>query len=271
MSTLIELIWTTEQIERHARAYQDQFREGEPGFGVVSDFSWSFHAAVPLDQVDGSPESWCEWWNSEKSYDPEFDYPRCADIEEWYRSLGHADPRDPVFLVQGTDYVLHLWDGNHRVGAAHTLGYTTVPAFVGTRRNWTGAQIERIATFHQDFREFGEPACGAASDFNWSYVSALPLDQVGGGMEKMSPDDWKQWWSVEKSSSTDEDTARRCSDIECWYRSLGYASPLHPIVLAQGSDGVLYLWDGHHRVAAAHVLGYGNIPAFVGMRGLADQ
>jgi len=251
--------WTTVQIEREAEAYQDQFREGEPGFGVVSDFNWAFHPAVPLAQVEATPESWRAWWVTEKSYDSDLEYPCCADIEQWYRDLEHADPRDPVILVQGTDYILHLWDGNHRVGAAHTLEYTTVPAFLGTRRSWTSEQIERIAKFHQEFLEPGEPGHGVAADFNWSYDPAFQIGKLG------PKDFWENWWSCEKAAGYG-DEPRRCAEIEAWYRQRGQADPLHPIVLVQESASEFYIWDGYHRVGATHALEYATIPAFIGRR-----
>jgi hypothetical protein len=50
-------------------------------------------------------------------------------MEEWWISA----PDEHIVIVEGTDGKWYVWEGNHRVGIAHTNGMKTVPAFVGTR------------------------------------------------------------------------------------------------------------------------------------------
>jgi hypothetical protein len=39
---------------------------------------------------------------------------------------------------------------------------------------------------------------------------------------------------------------------------------IEAVLIAQGTDGQFYVWDGNHRVGMAHVMCVGSIPAWVG-------
>lgn len=94
----------------------------------------------------------------------------------------------------------------------------------------------------------GHPARVHPDDLDWHYVTRFPLHKLPG-----SKDEWLKW-----HKETDGE------------RNLDYAAqPYHqralfPIVVAQGTDGNHYVWDGNRRVAETHAAGEEHIPAIVG-------
>jgi hypothetical protein len=118
--------FTPEEMEAEAATWQGQFRSGEPGYGKACDFIWTQVDNFPVAALE-APEEWKQFWEEEKNNPERKEYFQC--MEEWWISA----PDEHIVIVEGTDGKWYVWEGNHRVGIAHTHGMKTVPAFVGTR------------------------------------------------------------------------------------------------------------------------------------------
>jgi hypothetical protein len=130
------LLWTVEELKSEAKGYRDDNQSpGDPGYGDVEDFDWSFEAEFPVLAIDGpemSPDEWRQWWKVELTIDEELGWPRFASMEDWYREKPY--PEDPIIIIEGTDARYHIWDGFHRVALCHYVGHLAIPAIVGRRK-----------------------------------------------------------------------------------------------------------------------------------------
>jgi GNAT superfamily N-acetyltransferase/RNA:NAD 2'-phosphotransferase (TPT1/KptA family) len=109
--------------------------------------------------------------------------------------------------------------------------------------------ILRNAQFYEDIGE--EDAEGVyipAKDLEWEAIEGFELKNIG------NPTNFD--WAVDEVRTVgDEDftAAIRNQTIE-------------PIIVAQGEDGLFYLWDGNHRVGWALEIGVDVLPAYVGFK-----
>lgn len=99
-----------------------------------------------------------------------------------------------------------------------------------------------------------------ASDFNWHFDPAFPLDKVA--FEEGTPESRETWIEFMKD------------EIEMWkeegqpdrFDDLLHEDIHTAIVLHIGSDGRGYVWDGCHRTGATAMKGLPTIAAIVGVR-----
>jgi len=105
------------------------------------------------------------------------------------------------------------------------------------------------------------PGYGEPEEFLWTYDPAFPLQQIL--IHKGDTEKWKQWWDTELALAKDINYDDYYQELAVWW----LASPWEePVVIAEGTDGTWYLWDGYHRTAISVVHSQRTIPAFVGKR-----
>jgi len=105
----------------------------------ASDYTWTYVKAFPISKVvaeggGGDPDEWIEWVESEDAMRRDEDLGAVLGSTDSLESVFLEDPtRMPVVVSEEREgYV--LWDGHHRTGIAHKLGFKTIPAIVGTRK-----------------------------------------------------------------------------------------------------------------------------------------
>ena len=119
-------------LAEYAARWQDQWRPGEPGYGTVDEFDWSYQAEFPLALLPGERQEWLQWWEDEiQIWAEEGEPDRFDGMIAWWQG---KPTNDPITVVQGTDGRWYPWDGMHRVGISYLLGMITTPAVVGVRR-----------------------------------------------------------------------------------------------------------------------------------------
>lgn len=118
-----------------ASFYDDQFSPGHPGHISPTEAVWTFHPAFPLERLTGhtggigpeAREAWIEWFFDEVEMWSEEGQP------DRYTDLLTETIKVPVIAFDDGERAW-LWDGNHRVGATHTLEGRTLPAIIGTKK-----------------------------------------------------------------------------------------------------------------------------------------
>src|SRR5260370_942124 len=85
-------------------------------------------------------------------------------------------------------------------------------------------------------------------DFSWSSEPAFQLNLLGTG------EGWLVWVSEEKATWAAEGGPERLDSFVGWWEENS------PVVLAEGTDGAFYVWDGNHRIAVAHRHGRTVVP-----------
>lgn len=115
------------------------------------DYTWYFHPAVPLallrslengtGPLDDSLTGWQQWLKHERdTFRTENDCddtPWDADFAHWLTAGGFWERDTAVVATEqgGWRPGFGVHDGNHRVATAHEQGMTTLPAYLGVRRD----------------------------------------------------------------------------------------------------------------------------------------
>ena len=115
-----------------ARANQDMWPYGHPGCVDPESLNWIDEPAFDLNKIPSFATG---------GYDHLFEHIKERAIESWRSEADsfindmNAAIRngtiDPILLVEGKDHSFYNWDGAHRIGMAHLLGVSTMPAWVG--------------------------------------------------------------------------------------------------------------------------------------------
>lgn len=117
-------------------------------------------------------------------------------------------------------------------------------------------ELEGLAKSFQGFctsLDVKKPGGGVFSDYNWRMVSDFQLANVQGDRQQ-----WIKWFHVWRELYI-ADGNDHLGFI------LDYVSKSdEPIVVVKWHNGLFYIWDGNHRIAASHVLGRDTINAVVG-------
>ena len=120
-----------EQLRDHAGFYADRFRPGEAGFCKPDDAQWEEVDQYPLDKLlcreMPTREDWTTWLADEINL---FVKDGMSEIADMYRAMMDQEIENHIIVLE-RDGVAHVWDGDHRTGAAFAGGKTTIPAIVG--------------------------------------------------------------------------------------------------------------------------------------------
>lgn len=122
-----------EQILRWAKGWENgAVTPDSPGYAPAESFNWKEDRSFDLHKIEG--------WDA-GFYDGLYEHAkqRIPEDEEWgtfvyFNGMCEAIRNrtiEEIFVVEGTDGQFYVWEGNHRVGIAHVLDVTTMPAFVG--------------------------------------------------------------------------------------------------------------------------------------------
>jgi hypothetical protein len=125
-------------------------------------------------------------------------------------------------------------------------------------RRWTQADLKmEAAKYSHQFRP-GEQGHGRPSVFSWNYDPAFSLVNLGG-----DPDEWAEWAAQERLAWIESFGDDRGPELsEYWLPN----PEEDPVVVAEGKDGLFYIWDGNHRIGVAFSAGLVAVPAIVGRR-----
>src|SRR5437867_2666844 len=115
--------WSPLQFIAAVSIFEDQFESGHAGHGRAEELLWRFTPAFQLRRLAGSRKEWLRWAASEKAAWIKDWAPKPHEHIEYYWLP--APWISPAVLVKGSDSRFHVWDGNHRVGAAWTAGWHT--------------------------------------------------------------------------------------------------------------------------------------------------
>jgi hypothetical protein len=128
---------TQEQMQSEADRYKDQFPEDHPGHADPKDLHWTYERDYPLHKIGGDRKEWKDWFKGERE-------DAAADGRRGYYDdmVGKNHEVHTAVVVHEHEGVGYLWDGNHRVGASHHNGKTTIPALVGRRKNTLPESLE---------------------------------------------------------------------------------------------------------------------------------
>lgn len=111
-----------------AEAYHGGFGtqpEGSPGYAELEDVAWEMVDEYPVRRICGGEP---EWFAEEREiFMEEFGEDRFEDMLD--------RPIATPIIIFDDGRQAHIWEGNHRVGAAKTLGLKTIKAVVGRRRD----------------------------------------------------------------------------------------------------------------------------------------
>ncbi len=123
------------------------------------------------------------------------------------------------------------------------------------RPAWTAEMCRRAAAFHHG-AIYGddEPGGGHPDEFIWTYDPALAVSQT---IDGFGPAERSDWMRCEIAADDDDGGTR------------GYAEMVgetieDPIIVVRIA-GVLYCWDGNHRIGACCLGNVATLPAIVGM------
>lgn len=115
------------------------------------------------------------------------------------------------------------------------------------------AYILRQAKFYADTFEVGHPARVIPESLDWEAMDRFELENLEGFHQG------NYNWAMDDVSDYDEDYRQKMQDALL-------DGKIEPIIIAQGTDGKFYLWDGNHRVGLAQQLNVDVIPAYVGFQ-----
>jgi hypothetical protein len=157
-----------------------------------------------------------------------------------------TDANGKVIWVEGTT------DGGTSTRfAPHQLQYTKTGA-----QKYTPQQIEQEAAMWQD--QFGEdePGGGPATKYVWHQDDHFPVSKLSG-----TAAEWKEWLDQEKKWAAEDGREGYYEGMEQWWTS----NPDEHMVVAQGTDGQFYVWEGTHRQAISKIHNMQTVPVFVGV------
>lgn len=101
-------------------------------------------------------------------------------------------------------------------------------------------------------------ASGKPKDYEWKYEPKFPVASL-----KKIRSDWPAWFKAEGEEWIyNHGPEERKDHFDKWSQE----PELKPIMLAEGTDGKLHIWDGHHRIGKAVTIDMKTIPAIVGKR-----
>lgn len=117
-------------------------------------------------------------------------------------------------------------------------------------------ELEKLVKSFQGFchsLDVESPGGGIFEDYNWSEDSAFKVGDLQGGREQ-----WIKWFHVWREIYIFEGNDHLGFILDYVSKSD------EPIVVVKWRNGLFYIWDGNHRIAASHVLGKDTIKAVVG-------
>ena len=243
--------------------YTDQYSydTSHPAYGNVNDFEWTFDPRYKLSRTDKA-SLWREFYAKEKkAWADEGQEDRYDDIEVAIKD----GSIDPIYVVDHgkSGYV---WDGNHRIGAAVTMGRTTLPAWVGRRVR------PQAANPQEDLLTVISRGRVVKDVYKRSVDAEFILDPEEGQIEwrevALSISDFGLTFDpseIRGASASEEKVRER--RIRAWARDAGgwkkaiHASP----ILAMYVNGKLVLLDGWHRMKGARNDGVEEVTVLVGI------
>lgn len=128
---------------------------------------------------------------------------------------------------------------------------------------YTQDQMAQYVLLRSDHIPLSGYAVGNPADLVWKYVPNMPLKYTDG-----IKGDWAAWFKGEEDEwvynhgRNDADNGDRDGHFDKWVKNPSEK----PVILMEGTDGKLHIWDGHHRVGVAHVHKMETIPALIGRR-----
>jgi hypothetical protein len=112
----------------------------------------------------------------------------------------------------------------------------------------------------QDMFDYDHPGAAYGSmQLTWRFEPAFSLAEIHPDrvdVDYESPEEWSEWYAGERAGSV-----RYYWELEAKWL---FRPEELPLVVARGSDGRLYLWDGRHRIGISHMKGWTHAPAWVG-------
>lgn len=117
-------------------------------------------------------------------------------------------------------------------------------------------ELEKLAKSFQGFCmscDVTKPGGGVYSDYNWRLDKNFPVSAVQGERGQ-----WVKWFHVWREIYIADGNDHLGFILDYVSRSD------EPIVIVKWRDGLFYIWDGNHRIAASHLLGKDTINAVVG-------
>lgn len=130
-----------EEMINEAKAWQNAcFSPGDPGYVDPRTLHWVDERRFDLHKIDKWDSGWFDDLDAEhKETLLERGWPKNKVrpyLEAFRKAIQKGTIEEPI-VVQGTDGKFYVWEGNHRMGAAHVLGVTTMPCWVGYRAEET--------------------------------------------------------------------------------------------------------------------------------------
>ena len=103
-------------------------------------------------------------------------------------------------------------------------------------------------------------AAGKPKDYVWRYD---PKHSLEFALAIKSKALWQKWFEAEQAEWVyNHGPDERKDHFDKWSTE----PALKPIMLVEGTDGKIHIWDGHHRVAKALSIGMKDVPALIGTR-----
>jgi hypothetical protein len=114
-------------------------------------------------------------------------------------------------------------------------------------------QILREVKFYEDQFWEGHPARVPAQSLDWEAVKRFEIENLE-GFHQGSYD-----WAMDDVRDYEEEYRQKM-------KAALLDGTIEPIIVAQGTNGKFYLWDGNHRVGLAQSLQVDVLPAYVGIK-----